>query len=211
MKKLISFVLAFVLLVSVAITPVFAGENYNKSDKEYLFENLIPDKVFAYFYDEVYYHYVDDKLDWALIYCDTYQGSPSGTVRVVLDRVIVTGVLGAYYPVCWAIYDAQLNEFISIDKIDATKYDGLEQALIDNKVGNPFGDADLDGEVTVLDATYIQRALAGLCEFKEYDLIQGTPWGVEYDRPLEYISDIDADGERTVLDATAIQLKIAKK
>ena len=194
MKKLISFVLVLVLLVSVAITPVFAGVNYNKSDKEYLFENLIPDKVFAYFYDEVYYHYVDDKLDWALIYCDTCQGSPSGTVRVVLDRVIVTGVLGAYYPVCWAIYDAQLNEFISIDKIDVTKYDGLEQALIDNKVGSPFGDADLDGRITIKDATRIQKHIAKMLTLENIPLT---------------LSDADGDGRVSVKDATQIQKFIA--
>ena len=52
-----------------------------------------------------------------------------------------------------------------------------------------IGDADLDGEVTILDATTIQRHLVGL--------------------PVENFSeaaaDADGDGEVTILDATTIQ------
>ena len=205
MKKLISFVLVLVLLVMVAVTPAFAQTN----EPEYLFKHLLPDPVFYNSYDEVYYHYVDNDIDWALVYYNPILANPMGIAILVGDRVIASGCLLMYFPVGWAIYDAQLNEIISIEKIDVTKYDGLEQALIDNKVGSPFGDADLDGELTILDSTYIQRALAGLCEFKEFDVI--NDWYINYDRPFNYISDIDADGERTVLDATAIQLKIAKK
>ena len=56
-----------------------------------------------------------------------------------------------------------------------------------------IGDADTDGEVTILDATAIQRVLAGL-PVEAFD---------------EYAADADMDEEVTILDATAIQRYLA--
>ena len=53
------------------------------------------------------------------------------------------------------------------------------------------GDADADAEVTILDATHIQRYLAGLDD---------DPCGI-----IEILGDADMDGELSILDATAIQ------
>ncbi len=53
-----------------------------------------------------------------------------------------------------------------------------------------LGDADSDGEVTILDATYIQRALVGITLPSPCD---------------EAAADVDGDGEMTILDATFIQ------
>ena len=55
------------------------------------------------------------------------------------------------------------------------------------------GDADKDGELTILDATVIQRALAGL-DNSSYDV---------------KAADADEDGEVSILDATAIQRHLA--
>ena len=55
------------------------------------------------------------------------------------------------------------------------------------------GDADVDGELSVLDATCIQRVLADL-SFKYFD---------------EKLADVDGDSEVTILDATAIQRRLA--
>ena len=59
----------------------------------------------------------------------------------------------------------------------------------------------------MLDATLIQRALAGLCDFHAEDEIIASSWLVG---SLDYMSDFNRDGERSVLDATAIQMKLAK-
>jgi hypothetical protein len=53
-----------------------------------------------------------------------------------------------------------------------------------------LGDTDGDGRVTILDATYIQRKLAGL----------PIPFSFNHT-----VSDVDGDGEVTILDATFIQ------
>ena len=56
--------------------------------------------------------------------------------------------------------------------------------------GYILGDADGDGEVTILDATYIQRALVGVT--------LPTPCD-------EAAADVDGDGEMTIIDVTCIQ------
>lgn len=57
-----------------------------------------------------------------------------------------------------------------------------------------IGDADKDGDLTILDATHIQLYKAELIEESEIDLT---------------VSDYDQDGEVTILDATAIQRRLA--
>ena len=66
------------------------------------------------------------------------------------------------------------------------------------------GDADGDGEVTVLDATRVQRWIADLCD------INGEAYtGAALTANELKAADADSDGEVTILDATAIQRHIA--
>ncbi len=66
----------------------------------------------------------------------------------------------------------------------------LKSTFIGDDTPCIFGDADGDGDVTVLDATVIQRVLA-LLPVQKY---------------IEAVADTDGDGEVTILDATAIRL-----
>ena len=58
-----------------------------------------------------------------------------------------------------------------------------------------IGDVDLDGEITVIDATLIQRADVKL---------------IQLDELQRQLADVDFDGEVTVIDSTCIQRYIAK-
>lgn len=60
--------------------------------------------------------------------------------------------------------------------------------------GRQLGDVDGDGEVTILDATWIQRYLASLIEFDDAQTAD---------------ADYDRDGSVSILDATAIQRMLA--
>ncbi|MBQ9742078.1 MAG: hypothetical protein IJV88_00185 [Ruminococcus sp.] len=96
-----------------------------------------------------------------------------------------------------------------MDLIDAYAMglEGIENAFEEAGVGRLVGDMDLDRELTVKDATNIQKCIAGLMEFSADDFILAFE-GAE-DAPLQYISDFNRDCERNVKDATAIQKFIA--
>lgn len=64
----------------------------------------------------------------------------------------------------------------------------------ENEPMGKIGDVDRDGEITIIDATMIQRDLAGI---------------VDLDRVQRYLADTDGDGEDSILDATAIQRWLA--
>lgn len=69
-----------------------------------------------------------------------------------------------------------------------------------------IGDVDADKQLTVLDATKIQKVMAQLEEFDESNDISKH---VDFGGDLDYISDFDHDGKTTILDAAEIQLVLA--
>lgn len=101
------------------------------------------------------------------------------------------------------LYDARENNFIDLTKVSAAKYTGLAEALEELKIGNPIGDMDYDKEITIFDATRMQRILAGMQGFSEDDDEPGEEMtsGFKY----EDYADFDRDGSFTIMDATAIQ------
>ena len=206
MKKIVSVLLVAVLLVCICVISVGAGT----VESEYLYKNKfieyeIQSLIELVQYDEKYYHLnKDGDIDWALIYAYTNLCADTPGWMLIDDRIILTNSL--YYPFvyCYGVYDAEVDDFIAIsENMDLSKYEGLED-ILSSTVGIPIGDADLDYNLTIMDATYIQRVMAGLCEFSSRDCID------YYGSPLKYISDLDRDGERTIFDATAIQMKLAK-
>lgn len=93
--------------------------------------------------------------------------------------------------------------------ISPDDYPGLCEALDELRIGRAVGDADGDGERTVLDATRIQRVKAGLDEAGENDLYEtGVGDTSESSKWLSW-SDADSDGTVTVMDATRIQRAVA--
>ena len=78
----------------------------------------------------------------------------------------------------------------SDDMID--EYEGLREVFCTPKFGRLIGDIDIDGIVSILDATEIQRIVAGISDLS-------TIWVRDYN--LDCIVDI--------MDATAIQRHIA--
>ena len=77
-----------------------------------------------------------------------------------------------------------------ITKINADTTVAITTQKSETPSGYILGDADGDGEVSILDATYIQRALVGVGVPSDFD---------------ELAADVDGDGEMTILDVTCIQ------
>lgn len=219
MKKLISILLMIVLMLSVVSVTAFAETEENDNLFEVLFVNrYLVDEYFSeipyYVYDELYYHYDENgEIDWALIYECSYNSPPWEYHGVYKDRILM---YGDYSPFCfgYGVYDVKNDKFLDVFDTPNIfdKYEGLEEVLDAKKLGYPFGDADMDKELTILDATFIQRALADLCDFEYEDRIE---WYYGYRSWSDlgypkYISDFDRDGERTIMDATTIQKALVR-
>ena len=216
MKKLLSIVLVIIVL-SITNVSACANEAQETAENiEYLYlEEFIEqykdtsgfsDVAYRESYEELYYHYDEnDKLNWVLVRC-SYVTSTGMYYAVFGDMVSLVGY-GIPLKNDYAVYDTGQQKFSDIcDLDDLNAYDGLKDVLYSYKLLYPIGDADMDRELTVLDATQIQRHLALIIQLDDdlehYSSIKGQ---------LGYITDFDRDGERTVMDATAIQKKLAKK
>ena len=170
-------------------------------------------------YDELYYSYGEDgsTLEWALICSDIdseldWYGNSYFRVG---DIILVDKKDGAkaFWPLGLYLYDADEDTFYYLDEMpgadyrymhiefnygrqididDLDKYSELYNVLKEKAEWYHIGDVDFDGSVSILDATRIQRYLAGF--FPE----------VLY--PFNEIgADPDMDGLISILDATKIQ------
>lgn len=87
-------------------------------------------------------------------------------------------------------------------------FDGIEAVFEEYGLGYLIGDANNDRELNITDATKIQKCLAGLDEFAEYDCLFSEDYKPQSDAPY-YVTDFNRDGHRDIKDATAIQKHIA--
>lgn len=153
-------------------------------------------------YQELFHHEYtrDDKTygtDWALV-----KASNACIVSTVCHWEVVGGRLlyaGGYkqqpFTFDVGLYDAEQDRFFDITEIDFDDYPDLYEVWQNIDLGfctskRFLGDADGDQTVTILDATKIQRGIAGL-ESRNSIVATGA--------------DVDGDGDMTVLDATRIQ------
>lgn len=215
MKKILSFVLVAILLVTIAV-PAFSAfsDDEIKLYRRKFTEKYISDYDAAdgyYVYHELYYHYVnestpDGEIDWVLVFCSDMRYTKIDIKQVVGDRVLIDDVQSSPFAFRYAVYDVKEDVFVAVSDEALEKYEGLDKALDEENIGILIGDADRDKILTVLDATQIQKAEAQIIEYSEADDLR------EYNDcggDLAYITDFDRDGIRTVLDATSIQKKLA--
>ena len=224
MKKVISILMIMVMLVSVFAIPVFADDNVAQ-EYVYLDEFIQRYEEYRYGfteaasgngYKEWYYHYSsesDEEPDWTLIYSRVLQ-LPSewkyGTV--VGDRVLYVEGGGCIpFSLGYGVYVKSVDEFIGLSQDRLERIIELcpdfVEVIEENKIGCAFGDVNGDNELTIIDATYIQRKLAGYDVCFDHNISVEIPADDSYN--IE-ISDFNRDGDTTILDATAIQRKLAK-
>ena len=218
MKKVISLILVFSVIIGLITVSIVVGsattQYYMDEFENYLFNSESHGFNIGLTYKELYYHYGEDNEtqtpDWVLL-----QGgipyTPSPCYAIVGDYCISRDSLWTPYDLGLFVYVPKEEKFYEFE--EALKLDfGVLEAALGSCVENGYndfyliGDADLDAKLTVLDATYIQSAIAQIIDFSREDEIQGRCVLGDY---VRYLSDFDRDGERTVLDATAIQHKLA--
>ena len=159
----------------------------------------------------LYYHYEDDAdtPEWFLAY---------GYAGYFRPYDIIFGVFGDYYIYNCSSYPSTFDYYIYV--MDEKKFYTIEEIWDSDLCGKEeiftkylapegkaklLGDADNDGELTVIDATLIQQAEAQYFELEDWIMASQV-----YGEKIELFTDFDKDGERSVLDATAIQRRLAQ-
>lgn len=219
MKRIVSVLVMIVMLVSVAIVPVYA-----KSISESLYYQRYEEKyTYRTFYAELYYHHTDENdqnspIDWALINCartiseDPGEAGGRAAVTYAVVGDVVFNVPYYYEPfeTGYAIYDVEKDVFIDLFEVKLEDYEGLSECLVmlSSKIGRLIGDMDGDGGLSIIDATGLQLCIAKVNEF-ERD-VYGGKYSWIGGKSIKYMSDVDRDGERTIMDATEIQSKLAR-
>ena len=175
MKKLVSLLLVAIMVLSVTSVSAFAE---NTEEKQFQFKDKFEEYIWYpeydpelheykqecfYDYDELYYHKnaQSGEIDWVLI--SVIVATPplpweKVEIMQVGERFIKWWTPGAAdFPYGYIIYDVETDSFFSIDRVDLDNYDGFVEAFEELNLGCPLGDVDMDGCVTILDATEVQR------------------------------------------------------
>lgn len=215
MKRCLSLILCVCLLAGVGVFTANAEEKtmerYEQRFKDSVKQYSWGEDDFYYRYHEIcdYYSVLNDTTagdaepDWVLINACGPASVEWDTYTVIGDRVLF-GDGALPFDHYYAVYDVRRDSYASLESAwNSGEYPELQEKVEEYKVGYPIGDADMDHNLTILDATRIQRILADL--EKPIDGIGGFA----YSEKLTSLSDYDRDGERTVLDATAIQRRLA--
>ena len=159
-----------------------------------------------YDYKELYYHTGQNgETDWALVYAMLPMSSPIELYTIVGNRVVHPGNQYEPFDACYGIYDVKEDKFIDAASSAANRYPDFLQVFDEIGTGRLIGDIDRDDEISILDATLLQRCAAGMRGYPEDDTFYITyEWGKS-----RFYSDFNRDGERDVLDATCIQRYLA--
>ena len=237
MKKVFSILLVILMMVFILIIPSYAADSVIENKYYDVFVENIDCPYEPWEYEEIYIHYsveTSEEPAWVMIYamCEDDMSTKSYGV-VAGNRIILTDSFDTYSLSRVYVYIPALDELLYVDNTQIeeviVKCPGFLEALEKQDIGQLIGDINDNSEIDIVDATLIQRYLAGYDDtvesrysfssrfrvsgkFSNKDRV-GTSYAVngqhvkvwEYD----YISDFDRDGERTILDATAIQLKLA--
>lgn len=172
-------------------------------------------------YKELYDKYDEQgNLEWALVYVNSSIPLECMEPYTVvcnrkLDRyspapIDIGAELQTPFTIGYGIYNPSTDCFNDLYYLNGDEYAGLDKMMVELCIGNPIGDVDKDGKVSIVDATGIQQRLANLVEWDDsYDVIQPDELTHKtYD--LAYISDFNKDKIRDIADATSIQQYLAK-
>ena len=155
-------------------------------------------------FKELYSHQnTNGETDWVLVYAVTNMESPMALNALVGNRVIMRRSCGIPFDAGYGIYDVKNDTFVDAVSFAAKSYDGFESTFDEIGSGRLLGDVDNDGDISIIDATLIQRCEAKIRDYPEDDEI--VPDDGLWMYSVKYYSDFDRDGERSVVDATKLQ------
>ena len=201
------------------ITPyqlVFALEYYKDNTSERTWSNRYT-TFSGYLFESLYYHTVDatsdeattDEVDYIFTFACGNGVSPAYCAAGFGDKYLVQ-VYNIYSPygLGYHIITTADNKVYSLREAWDLGLEGIDDIFTDYGLGEIRGDSDGDKVITVKDATYVQKCLAGVMKFTDREYVGGineTNTGSFSD----YVSDMNMDGKVNVRDATAIQKYVA--
>ena len=221
MKKLISIIMVLCLLVSAFAVPVYAEttHEFQKYEQEliaYLEENggYVESFDYGYHYSVKYEHSVFNEEseayepDWALIEAHLFRYDAAG--YGIFDDYVVSCGQGYPYDLGYYFYDIKQDKFYMFHEAWEKGLVDIEELYNENVIPiSLLGDADCDGKLDIIDATLIQRCIAGL---DELEVCYGLEYSLcEYGPDIEHYADMNCDGKIDILDVTAIQHKLTEK
>ncbi len=173
-----------------------------------------------YFYCPLYSHYpmvtddeaTADEPDYLLVSAGSNMIRGATCADGFGDKYMVeTGSLYSPYGLGYyviALSDAPVYKVYTLREAWNMNLAGIEDVFTDYGLGEIRGDSDGDKKITVKDATFVQKCLAGIDNFDDREQLAGineNDSGSFCDR----VSDMNMDGEVDVKDATAIQKYVA--
>ena len=173
-----------------------------------------------YSYSELYYHTQRSEdisiggnyTDWVLVSAEPILDN-DGVMYGVFDDVMLMNGISYPFRFGYGVYDCINDKFYSITQAWNMDFDDLHDVFIHvlkskDLIGSIFmlGDADRDGELTVLDATHLQRFTVH-AENLEYDDVTAHK-SHSFGPKIKYLSDFNCDGDRDIIDVTLIQRQV---
>ena len=168
-------------------------------------------------YDEVYIHTDENsETDWVLLLASTGFDAPWIYHTLIGNREIVKDGFAFPFSADYGLYDVKKDRFFDVNNENmngknfkpgdypgfAKIFDQIAAQSSRFQSTRLIGDLDSDGEITVIDATLIQRCNAKMRDYPEDD--DSLYLDISKPKPA-YYSDFNRDGERNILDATVIQ------
>lgn len=170
-----------------------------------------------YFCRPLYYHYpavtndeaTADEPDYVLVFAGNNVAGDALSAESFGDKYLVQKY-SCYSPYILGLHIITTadNKVYSLREAWDMELPEIEDVFTDYGLGEIRGDSDGDKKITVKDATYVQKCLAGISEFTEREYIYGLT-EVNHDEWYGNVSDMNLDGEVNIKDATAIQKCVA--
>lgn len=155
-------------------------------------------------YKELYYHKdKDGETDWVLVYGSTNSEQPAYLNTIIGNRVIMRSSYGVPFASGYGVYDVKNDTFVDAGSAVHGGYADFVKVFDERGGGRLLGDLDGDNQLSIVDATLLQRCQVNLRDYSADDDIKVEDGIWMYS--AKYYSDFDRDGARSILDVTALQ------
>ncbi len=222
MKKILCLLLAIAMLFTTVVSVSALAEV--DPENKYKYEEFVIPQIFEEHrlsepdaqvtYVEKYEYYSDSASDdeqgvpdYVLIWVNStiLASADMCTADVCGDYILHRTSIRCPFTYMYGIYIPATNEVYELTKAYKLQIEGIDKVFTEAGVGRLMGDMDNDRRLSIKDATYIQKTIAG---FEGYSF-EGI-FASRYDESLpSSIADYNRDREANIKDATAIQKYLA--